>query len=236
MPKDREKPEATEAQWRPADVDAVRQDVDDARTEMLVDRLVNPAQRDDATAELAAMYRDDEDTAVADEALARVAERAERADIDWLTGLKDRRALKNDFMTEARRAERRGDTVGLVMFDLHDFKSVNEKFGHDVGDLVIQSASRSIQQALRPGDNAYRIGGDEFALVLPGMESNDAAGIIDRLVKSLPNNPVTRGPVTINPEVVAMYRPEHKTREVRSMVDDAWRELKRSHGDSAEGR
>lgn len=94
---------------------------------------------------------------------------------DPLTGLYNRRLFAESFEKELNRARRYGLPLGIVILDLHRFKEVNDKYGHPRGDEVLRAAATTLQKALRTSDSAFRIGGDEFALLLP--QTDAAQGI-----------------------------------------------------------
>ena len=93
---------------------------------------------------------------------------------DPLTGLYNRRHLEETLEIELHRAARRNEPVSVVMFDVDHFKRYNDTHGHDAGDTVLRALSEVIKSHIRAGDLAYRVGGEEFLLVQPGMGSADA--------------------------------------------------------------
>ncbi|MGZ9107246.1 MAG: GGDEF domain-containing protein [Micavibrio sp.] len=108
---------------------------------------------------------------------------------DYLTGLNNRRAFMKRATTELRRAEREGETVVVVLSDLDKFKSVNDTYGHKVGDLVLQHYAEHLQQLLRSGDIIGRIGGEEFAILLPKTGAEMGFQTIDRLREKIAQTP-----------------------------------------------
>lgn len=97
---------------------------------------------------------------------------------DALTGLHNRRSFQEMLKAIAARAERHGSTFSLVMLDIDGFKVVNDRLGHRAGDRVLRTLGTELHHRLRAGDVAARIGGDEFALILPDSD----ADVIDLLV------------------------------------------------------
>src|SRR5467141_3256203 len=100
---------------------------------------------------------------------------------DPLTGLYNRRLFAETFEKELNRARRYGQPLGLVMLDLHRFKEVNDKHGHPRGDDVLRAAAATLKKALRTSDSAFRIGGDEFALILPQTDAPQTLGLAHRV-------------------------------------------------------
>lgn len=104
---------------------------------------------------------------------------------DALTGLWNRAAIMDMLEEELMRARRQGMTLGLVMFDLDHFKSINDTYGHPAGDAVLREAARVIGSTIRSYDIAGRYGGEEFLMVLPGCDEVTAMSHAERLRKSL---------------------------------------------------
>jgi diguanylate cyclase (GGDEF)-like protein len=100
---------------------------------------------------------------------------------DPLTGLYNRRLFAESFEKELNRARRYGLPLGIVLLDLHHFKEVNDKYGHPRGDDVLRAAAATLQKALRTSDSAFRIGGDEFALLLPQTDASQAMALSRRI-------------------------------------------------------
>jgi len=100
---------------------------------------------------------------------------------DPLTGLYNRRLFAETFEKELNRARRYTQPLGLVTLDLHRFKEVNDKHGHPRGDDVLRAAAATLKKALRTSDSAFRIGGDEFALLLPQTDSAQALALSRRV-------------------------------------------------------
>ncbi len=100
---------------------------------------------------------------------------------DALTGLYNRRLFEEYCEKEFNRAERYGQHLALVLLDLHRLKEVNDRYGHLQGDKVLQLAAATLRKNLRASDFAFRIGGDEFALLLPQADTEQSTTLCDRL-------------------------------------------------------
>jgi len=112
---------------------------------------------------------------------------------DPLTGLGNRRALEDQAAMEIARAERSGAPLSLIAIDLDHFKRINDDYGHDVGDVVLQAFARLARQALRDGDVLCRMGGEEFAVLLPDTDWEQALRVAERLRETVAITPVTVG-------------------------------------------
>ncbi|MBW3561642.1 MAG: GGDEF domain-containing protein [Actinobacteria bacterium] len=100
---------------------------------------------------------------------------------DPLTGLHNRRGYEVELSRWTDNAVRHGWPFALVLGDLDNFKEINDRHGHAVGDEVLERVGREISRQLRRGDVASRVGGDEFALILSGAESEAIEGLTERL-------------------------------------------------------
>jgi diguanylate cyclase (GGDEF)-like protein len=100
---------------------------------------------------------------------------------DPLTGLLNRRAFIREGELMARRAQHGNEPLALLMLDIDHFKSVNDRFGHNVGDRVLMTFASVAQASLRSTDLLYRIGGEEFCFLLPDTNLADAISVADRV-------------------------------------------------------
>ena len=111
------------------------------------------------------------------------ARQREIANLDPLTGIANRRAFDSALRRElaarldSQNGRRKGDDepFALLVFDLDDFKSINDDYGHPVGDAVLRQTARRVRGVLRSTDLLARIGGDEFAVIAPGSHGEGAA-------------------------------------------------------------
>jgi diguanylate cyclase (GGDEF)-like protein len=108
---------------------------------------------------------------------------------DALTGLYNRRLFDEYCEKELNRAKRYGQQLAIVILDLHKLKEVNDRHGHMRGDQVLQLAATTLRKTLRASDFAFRIGGDEFALLLPQTDTEQAVTLCRR-VRALYENDV----------------------------------------------
>lgn len=111
---------------------------------------------------------------------------------DPLTGLFSRRYLIEDLTTELRRALRRGETLSLIYFDVDDFKLINDRFGHARGDEVLKKVGAILKRITRAEDHCFRIGGDEFCVILPAcpieeVQTRFCVRLQEELVRDMPD-------------------------------------------------
>ncbi|MCX7960538.1 MAG: GGDEF domain-containing protein [Burkholderiales bacterium] len=104
---------------------------------------------------------------------------------DALTGALNRRGLEEAFAAECARAERRGEPLALAVLDLDNFKALNDRLGHQAGDAALAHLARVARQALRPTDVVTRYGGEEFVILLPGSDAEEAARVVARVQHAL---------------------------------------------------
>ncbi len=144
---------------------------------------------------------------------------------DPLTGVSTRFAMLSRLEQERDRVHRTGESCSICMVDLDHFKQINDTHGHPVGDTVLQNVSRHMLRNLRPYDQVYRYGGEEFLLMLPNTRPDAAFPVIDRLRQRISDSltRVTKG-VSIHATAsfgIAALHPDWSTHEAIGMADKA---------------
>jgi diguanylate cyclase (GGDEF)-like protein len=119
------------------------------------------------------------------------------AALDAHTGLYNRRFGMSRMQEEFSRAVRTGSPLGLLMFDIDNFKKVNDTYGHLVGDRVIKQIAQVVRSVAREGDVTLRYGGEEFLMVLPGASVHDAEKVAERLRRTIEESHVEVGAQSI---------------------------------------
>ena len=121
------------------------------------------------------------------------------ADIDFLTGLANRRRFRGALIREVERWRRYNVPCALLLLDIDHLKQINDKFGHPAGDLVIRQVAQTLSEVSRDNDTAARLGGEEFALLLAGIDVEKAAAAAERLREVLSRRAVAGvGTVTVS--------------------------------------
>jgi diguanylate cyclase (GGDEF)-like protein len=115
---------------------------------------------------------------------------------DPLTGLNNRRIFEEHMRREINRASRYGSSFALLSIDLRRFKSVNDSFGHAAGDEILRSVGRASLETIRASDIACRVGGDEFAILLPRAQRASAEMLGERIARRFEEYARTVAPAT----------------------------------------
>lgn len=115
------------------------------------------------------------------------------ATIDPLTGLYNRRHFVQELKKGLQRLQRGEEKLSLIVLDIDDFKAINDRYGHDVGDRVLVHIAKRIQSVLRSSDVFGRLGGEEFAILLPQTTVTDASRIAAELCQLLSSQPLESG-------------------------------------------
>jgi diguanylate cyclase (GGDEF)-like protein len=120
----------------------------------------------------------------------RFREARQLADLDALTGLHNRRYFHETLAREVARAQRYGRRLALIVLDLDDFKAINDRIGHLSGDAVLAETAERVRDVVRSADVACRVGGDEFAVILPESTAEEADQLYRRLRGAVASRPV----------------------------------------------
>lgn len=155
---------------------------------------------------------------------------------DPLTGAFNRRHLMEVIVTETRRAQRHARPLSLIMFDIDHFKNINDSFGHEQGDAVLQRVATLVRERLRHSDILVRWGGEEFMILAPETALPQALALADTLRAGLHQSPVTGiGPVTAS-FGVAQYRTDETVDQWLKRVDGLVYQVKHHGRDNVSGR
>lgn len=101
--------------------------------------------------------------------------------IDQLTGLRNRFGMLADLLDEQQRVVREGGHCSIAMIDIDYFKTINDNYGHQAGDLMLVKLAQMLVSKLRPYDHLFRYGGEEFLICLPGTDIKEAKSILERM-------------------------------------------------------
>lgn len=152
------------------------------------------------------------------------------ATTDGLTGLINRRLFNNQLSAEVARAKRHHSPLCLALFDIDDFKKLNDVYGHQIGDRILQELGAVIQHNIRECDAFARYGGEEFALILPETRQVEGADLMERIRKTvaqhvfcLPDNPLT---ISISVGVAQLDNKHHHPDALVQQADAALYEAK----------
>ncbi len=150
--------------------------------------IATPLASEDGRQQMALVFRDITDRRDQELQLKRVKNRMERlAQTDSLTGLHNRRYFMRRLSEEVERVKRQGYTLSVLLIDLDYFKHVNDTHGHDVGDRVLRVIANVCDEVKRVTDVCSRIGGEEFAILLPDTEGPGALKLAQRLRDTISN-------------------------------------------------
>src|ERR671924_124336 len=143
------------------------------------------------------------------------------ADLDALTGLHNRRYFHETLARECARAHRYERKLSLIVFDLDDFKDINDRIGHLAGDAVLAEAAERVRGVVRTSDIACRVGGDEFAAILPESSLEDADQLYRRIQHAVSARPLGQAGKLYLSAGVAELRPEDDPVSFFQRADDA---------------
>lgn len=115
---------------------------------------------------------------------------------DALTGLANRRSFELALAREVDRVARSGEAALLLVLDIDHFKRVNDSHGHAAGDQVLRAVAAALQDSVRPMDLVARVGGEEFAIILPSCPAAFGATVAERVRRRVEREPVVVGPAS----------------------------------------
>jgi diguanylate cyclase len=169
------------------------------------------------------------------EALRRALRNANRdAQTDPLTELPNRSWFQRALDDALNRCKRHGCVLSLLFLDLDGFKDVNDRCGHEAGDLLLTAVARRILASVRDGDLVARHGGDEFVVLLQGLESAEVAyGVADRVIEAVSTTYAVSGnSFRLSVSVGVAFYPEHGRtgEELLRQADQAMYSAKRAGG------
>lgn len=159
------------------------------------------------------------------------------ASLDPLTGTLNRRAFFDQACTHLTSGRPIGGSTAALVIDADRFKAINDTHGHAVGDQVLEELTVRLGRALRSGDLMGRIGGEEFAVLLPGSCESRAAEIAERLRQEAGTRPchTTSGPIPVTVSIgVAIHAEGESLRSLLARADLAMYEAKRAGGNQVE--
>jgi diguanylate cyclase (GGDEF)-like protein len=194
-------------------------------------------QEDDRVGYLAVYTRDrerrfgDEDVCKLEELTHRAApaienarkfrEARQLADLDALTGLHNRRYFHETLARECARAHRYNRRLALIVFDVDNFKDVNDRVGHLAGDAVLAEAAERVREVVRTADIPCRVGGDEFAVILPESGVEQAEQLFGRLQTTISGRPIAQAGKLRISAGVAELRPDDDSISFFERSDEA---------------
>ncbi len=157
----------------------------------------------------------------------------EMAITDQLTGLHNRRYMESHLGTLVEQAASRGKPLSLLVIDIDYFKSVNDSFGHDVGDDVLREFATRVRKSIRGIDLACRYGGEEFVVVMPDTDMAVAAVVAERIRRRIASEQfqISQGAgaldVTISIGLAALAHPDDSAATILKRADQALYRAKR---------
>jgi len=151
----------------------------------------------------------------------RFREARQLADLDALTGLHNRRYFHETLARETARAHRYERKLSLIVFDLDDFKEVNDRIGHLAGDAALAEAAERVRGVVRTADITCRVGGDEFAVILPESSLEEADQLYRRILNAVSSRALGEAGKLYLSAGVAEIRPEDDPVSFFQRADDA---------------
>ena len=150
---------------------------------------------------------------------------------DSLTGLYNRHKLQDSLDTEVERAKRYSRPLSIIMIDMDELKAINDTYGHAAGDEALKLVAKSIQRSIRKVDLGTRLGGDEFIVLLPEADREEAASVAKRIREAILDAEFASGKLSVSLGVVQWHSGFSTTKDFVHAVDKAMYLAKRSDGE-----
>ena len=161
-----------------------------------------------------------------------ISELTEMATTDTITGLFNRRYFDSRIDAEIQRVRRQGHDLALLMIDMDNFKTINDSFGHLVGDEVLRAVSAVLRRAVRVFDLCARYGGEEFVILMPGASRAVAISVAERIRKQVKLH-CSRGVVPVSASIgIAVLGPNDTAEHLIASADSALMAAKASGKDA----
>lgn len=157
---------------------------------------------------------------------------------DQLTALNNKRAFDQHILRELELARRHDHPLSLILIDLDFFKKVNDQYGHQAGDQVLMEVAARIRKTCRHSDLCFRLGGEEFAVILSQTDSDGAWTIAERIREAIASQPIQAGQHSINMTAslgLASYSPDEGRDELVRRADIALYAAKRDGRNRSKG-
>lgn len=148
----------------------------------------------------------------------------QQATVDVLTGIANRRHVSDLAQRAVQLARRNGEPLSVAIVDVDDFKTINDRFGHQAGDRVLREVAQAFRRRLRATDIFGRFGGDEFVVVLPGSDAATAAAVMNGLCQGA----LSHGSVTLSVGVAELSATHADFRDALRAADRALYQAKRA--------
>jgi len=162
----------------------------------------------------------------------RFAEAMRLAELDPLTGLGNRRVFHQLLAREVARSRRYGRRLALIVLDLDDFKRINDRLGHLAGDEVLAEVANRMRSCVRSTDIGCRVGGDEFAVILPESSRGDADHLAARIERAVGSEPIAKAGTLKISAGVAELSPDDTPSDLFERADEDLYRAKASHRDA----
>jgi len=150
---------------------------------------------------------------------------------DALTGLYNRHKMQDSLETEVERAKRYSRPLSIIMIDMDKLKALNDSFGHAAGDVALKLVAKSIQRSIRKVDLGTRFGGDEFIVLLPEADRDEAAAVAKRIREAISTVEFESGKLSVSMGVVQWHVGFDTSKDFVHAADEAMYLAKRSEGE-----